>query len=288
MNTNFAVIGGDLRMIELAKLLAKEENKVYTYGLEKVEELRNRKNVILCENIKGAIQNAKMIIAPIPLSSDGKKVKAPFSKNTIEIQELIANSQNKKIIAGSIQLEVKELAKQNQAEMIDLMEKEELAVLNAISTAEGAIELVMGHTNKTIHGSKILILGFGRIGKVLAKKLEGLSADVTCAVRKEEDKAWLEAYGYKSIDINTLGKNLAQYDSIINTVPHLILTTEKLQYVDKETLLLDLASKPGGMETKTVEQMKLKFIWGLALPGKVAPATTAKYIKRVINQMVKE
>ena len=71
---------------------------------------------------------------------------------------------------------------------------------------------------------------------------------------------------------------------IINTVPHLLLTTENLQYVDKECLLMDLASKPGGMDQRAIEEMKLKFIWALALPGKVAPVTSAEYIKNTIYQ----
>ena len=158
------------------------------------------------------------------------------------------------------------------------------SILNAIATAEGAIEETMKATSKTIQGSKVLILGFGRIGKVLAKKMQALSADVTVAVRKQEDKAWLEAYSYKSTDIHQLQENLSQYDMIINTVPHLLLTTENLQYVDKECLLMDLASKPGGMDQRAIEEMKLKFIWALALPGKVAPVTSAEYIKNTIYQ----
>ena len=93
------------------------------------------------------------------------------------------------LIAGAISPEVYDLANDEYIEIIDIMKREELAVLNTISTAEGTIEIIIANTNKIIHGSKVLILGFGRIGKVLARKLAGLAAKVTCAARKDEDLA---------------------------------------------------------------------------------------------------
>lgn len=288
MNINFAIIGGDLRMIKLAKILAKEGNTVHLYGLEQAEELKNRENIIFYDKFNQAIQNTKIIIGPIPFSSNGKDVNFPFSKNILSVLELIKAMEGKMLIAGSISSEIEELAKTYKVSIVDIMKREELAILNAISTAEGAIQLVISHTNKILQGSKVLILGFGRIGKVLAKKMEGLSANITCAVRKNEDRAWLKAYDYQATNINTLGEELSQYDIIINTVPHLILTKQRLQYVKQECLLMDLASKPGGMDEEEIQKRGLKFIWALALPGKVAPDTTAEFIKNTIDYILVE
>ena len=288
MNTNFAIVGGDLRIIKLAKMLAKEEKEIYTYGLETAEELKNVNNIIKSKELELAVQNAKIIIGPTPFSINGKEINTPFSKEKLEISKFFQKIKNKTLIAGSIQQPNYELAKQNQIEIIDLMQREELAVLNAISTAEGAIEIAMNNTQQIIQGSEILILGFGRIGKILAKKLQGLSAKVTCAARKNVDFAWMEAYGYQVTNINNLNANLAQYDIIINTVPKLILTQEKIQYIKKESLLIDLASKPGGIDIKEAEKKGIKAIWALALPGKVAPVTTAKYMKNTIYNILKE
>ena len=288
MNTNFAIVGGDLRTIKLAKMLSKEKEIIYTYGLEKAEELKNTKNIIECNKLEMAVQNAEIIIGPTPFSSNGEEINTPFGQEKVEILEFFQKIQNKILIAGSIQQQNYELAKQNQVEIIDLMQREELAVLNAISTAEGAIEIAMNNTEKIIQGREILILGFGRIGKILAKKLQGLSAKVTCAVRKKVDFAWIEAYGYKAISINDLGRNLSQYDIIINTVPKLILNQERIQYIKKESLLIDLASKPGGIDINEAKKMKIKAIWALALPGKVAPVTTAEYMKKTIYNIIEE
>ncbi len=288
MSMNFSIIGGDLRIIKLAKILAEEGNTIYTYGLEKAEELKSITNIIFCEKLKHAIQNTEIVIGPIPFSSNGKDINTPFSEHTISIREFMHEMNAKILIAGSILPEIYDLANDEYVEIIDLMKREELAVLNTISTAEGAIEIAISNTNKIIHGSEILILGFGRIGKVLARKMAGLSAKVTCAARKDEDFAWIRAYGHKATNINTLGEGLSQYDIIINTVPHLVLTPERLQYVDNDCLLIDLASNPGGIDKKAAKDRNLKLIWALALPGKVAPITTAEFIKDTIYNILKE
>ena len=83
MSINFAIIGGDRRIVELAKILAKEENKVYIYGLEESSELNNIENIISCNSIEQAIKDAKIVIGPIPFSSDGKNINTPFSKKII-------------------------------------------------------------------------------------------------------------------------------------------------------------------------------------------------------------
>ena len=289
MSTNFAIIGGDLRIIKLAKMLADEGNIVYTFGLEKAEELKGHENIIFTEKLSKAIlEDVEVVIGPIPFSSNGININAPFSNTEISIRELVHYLNAKILIAGSIMPEVYSMATDEYIEIIDIMKREELAVLNTISTAEGAIEIAISNTNKIIHGSKVLILGFGRIGKVLARKMAGLSAKVTCAARKDEDLAWIRAYGHNETNINTLGENLGDFDIIINTVPHLILNKERLQYVKEDCLLIDLASNPGGIDKKETKARNLNLIWALALPGKVAPVTTAEFIKDTIYNILKE
>ena len=288
MVKEFAVVGGDLRTIKLAKILAKEGNMVYTYGLEKAEELKEIKNIKQCDTIKKAIQNVEIVIGPIPFSSNGNTINMPFSDKEITIREMMHNINAKVLIAGSILPEVYEMANDEYIEIIDIMKREELAVLNTIATAEGTIQVAIENTNRILHGSEVLILGFGRIGKVLARKLAGLSTKVTCAARKEEDLAWIKAYGHKGININQIDKNLSEFDVIINTVPLMILTAEKLGYVKQECLLIDLASNPGGIDKKVAKEKGLQLIWALALPGKVAPTTTAEFIKDTIYNILKE
>ncbi len=289
MGTNIAIVGGDLRIIKLANMLANDGNLVYTYGIEKAEELKNNKNIIFCDKLSKAIrEDVEVVIGPIPFSSNGKDINTPFSDKEISIRELLHYLNAKILIAGSITPEIYDLANDEYIEIIDIMKREELAVLNTISTAEGTIEIAISNTNKILHGSEVLILGFGRIGKVLARKMAGLSAKVTCAARKDEDLAWIKAYGHIGTNINNVGENLSKYDIIINTVPHLILTKERLKYVKEDCLLIDLASNPGGIDKKEAKNRGLKLIWALALPGKVAPITTAEFIKDTVYNILKE
>ena len=288
MKKKIAVIGGDLRSVKLAKMLAKDENEIYVYGLEKADDMKDAENIIKCESVKKAVEKAEIVIGPIPFSSNGTIINAPYSNNEITIRELMHNIHTQILIAGGIQPEVYLMTNNEYIEIIDIMKREELAVLNTIATAEGTIQIAIENTNRILHGSEVLILGFGRIGKVLARKLAGLSVKVTCAARKDEDLAWIEAYGHKSLNINNLGENLRPFDIIINTVPHIILTEQKLEYVKKETLLIDLASNPGGIDKKAIKDRNLKFVWALSLPGKVAPTTSAEFIKNTIYNILRE
>ena len=287
MSSNYATIGGDLRIVKLAKMMADEGNVINTFGLEQAEELSGYKNIVFHNSLSSAAESANVVIAPIPFSKNGVELNTLYSNEKILIQELLDNVKYKKLIAGSIKQEIYDIAEVNHIQIFDIMKSEDVAILNAISTAEGAIELIFSNTQKTLHGSNVLILGFGRLGKVLAKKLYGLSAKVTCAVRKNEDFAWIKAYGYEYTNINNLSENLINYDIIINTVPTLILNILRLQKLRKNCLLIDLASNPGGIDFEGAKELGIKCIWALALPGKVAPVTTAEIIRDSIYNIVK-
>lgn len=269
MDRNIVIVGGDKRNQYLYKLLKKENYKV----------------AYIEENTQlNTIQHAETIIGPIPFSKDYKNLYSDNSKNKISIIDLLKNCKGKKIIAGSISKDIQKMARENKVQIIDIMQNESLAVLNTIATAEGAIEVAMKNTETTIQGSKVLILGFGRVAKVTAQKFSALLAKVTCAARKPEALAWIETNGYKAININNMEEKLNQFDIIINTPPTIILDKKRLQKLKKDCLVIDLASKPGGVDQDAVKSLGINYKWALALPGKVAPITSAKYIKRVIEK----
>lgn len=284
MIKKISVIGGDLRIVKLLEMLAKDEFEINTYALEKVE---NIKNVKKCDSIQETVKGTDIVIGPIPISSDNVHINTPFSDSKVTLEELALNIKGKRLIAGSIKQELYQLDS-NDIETIDLLNREELAVLNAISTSEGAIQVAMEETIRTIHGSNILILGFGRIGKVLAKMLEGIGANVYCEARKNVDLAWIKAYGYNPVHQNELDKELSKYDIIMNTVPSMILDDKKLEKVRKDCLIIDLASNPGGVDRIAAKTKGIKTIWALSLPGKVAPLTSAEYIKDTIYNIFEE
>jgi dipicolinate synthase subunit A len=222
------------------------------------------------------------------LSSNGQLVNTPFSDKKVSIEELINQIGGKKFIAGSIKPEVFQMVEEKDINILDIFKREELAVLNAISTAEGAIQIAINETPKNVHGNNVLVLGFGRIGKVLAKMLDGIGAKVACEARKTTDLAWIKAYGYEAINLIELKENLNRFDIIINTIPYQVLNREMLQEVKKDALIIDLASYPGGVDKQAVKELGIKFNWALSLQSKVSPVTSAEFIKETLLNMFKE
>lgn len=288
MIQNISIIGGDLRIVKLAELLAKDNFKIKTYAIEEAEELNKIQNIKNCNTLDETIENTEIVIGPIPLSSNNIQINTPFSKKVITLEELAKKIKNKKFIAGNIKKEFYEYSQNNNSEIIDLLKKEELTILNTISTAEGAIQIAMEETIKTIHSSNILILGFGRVGKTLANILKGIGANVYCEARKNEDLAWIKTYGYESITIDNLNENLNKFDIIMNTIPALVLKEKEINCLKKDCLLIDLASSPGGIDIKAAKEKGIKTIWALALPGKVAPLTSAEFIRDTIYNILEK
>jgi len=284
-----SVIGGDLRIVKLVQMLSEDGFEINTFALEKAESISKLQNVKQCDSLGETINDTDIIIGPIPLSSNKRDINTPFSEKEISLEELINSiDANKLFIAGSISEEVTKLAENKKIKVIDLLKREELAVLNTISTAEGAIQIAMEETPKTIHGSKVLVLGFGRIGKILSKMLQGIGAKVYCEARKNSDIAWIKAYGYNSVHLNELSDKINEFDIIINTVPALVIDKEKVEKIKEDCIIIDLASNPGGVDKEAVKQRGLKLIWALSLPGKVAPITSAEFIKETIYNILKE
>lgn len=284
-----AIIGGDLRIVKLIEMLAKDGYEINTFGLEKAESIGKIDNVKVCKTMEEAInEDIEIVIGPIPLSSNNKDINTPFSEEEITLEHLSENIIGKKFIAGNIKKELYELCEEKKVDIIDLLDREELVILNTISTAEGAIQIAMEETTRTIHGSNILVLGFGRVGKILANMLKGIGANVYCEARKNVDLAWIKAYGYEPVRLNEIDKKLKNFQIIVNTIPAMILDEQKLEKIDKDCLIIDLASNPGGVDKTAAKKHGIKTIWALSLPGKVAPLTSAEFIKDTIYNIFKE
>ena len=167
-----------------------------------------------------------------------------------------------------------------------IMDADEIAIYNSIPTAEGTIYYIMENTEHTIHGANIHVIGAGRCGETLAKSLRGLGANVSISSRNPAAAARLFESGINVVktDKNVLG----EADVIINTVPALILTDEKLQYIKKGAYVADIATTPGGIDFKAAETLGIKAELLPALPGVVAPKTAASYLVQFIKRKMNE
>lgn len=284
MINKISIIGGDLRIAKLSEMLVEEGVEVFSYGLEKFETDEINK----CESLQEVIEKSDVILGPIPFTSNGKTINTPFSDEKIVITDLLDNLSGKTLIAGAIKQDIYDIAQEKNIKVIDILKREELAVLNAVSTAEGTIKIAIEETLKNLHGSNILVMGFGRIGKILANMLKGLGAKVACEARKNSDLAWIKAYGYEPIPIANLKENLNRFDIVINTIPYIILDKENIGSLKKDVLVIDLASNPGGVDRDEIKKQNIKFVWALSLPGKVAPVTSAEFIKETLYNITNE
>ena len=225
-------------------------------------------------------EKADYIIAPIPFSRDNVKITGEI----INCEEVINILENKILFTGAISNDIKE--KLNNFKYYDLMELDEVAIFNAIPTAEGAIYEAIKNSNITLSNSNVLVLGYGRIGKVLCEMLKGMNAKVYCEARKKKDIAFIEAMGYNSIYIDDLNSYLPKMDYIFNTIPVTLLNQSNLKYINKECTIIDLASAPGGIDFVLAKEMELNVVWTLSLPSKVAPKSAARYLKDAIDEII--
>lgn len=281
-----SIIGGDLRIAQLAAMLSNEEFKIYTYGLEQSDLINKNEKIVKCNSLDEISDKADIVISSIPLSSNGVNINMPFSDEKLEVMQLEKVLDGKIFIAGRIKEDLYD--KLPNTKIIDLLKREELTVLNTIATAEGTIQVAMEETTRTLHGSNILIMGFGRISKVLSNMLKGIGANVYCETTKVVNTSWIKAYGYTPVLFNELNDSLGKFDIIINTVPHIILDDTNLDLLKKDCVIIDVASNPGGVDKNAAKKRGIKLIWALSLPGKVAPTTSAEYIKDTLYNVLKE
>lgn len=281
----FAVIGGDLRSAYLAGLLAADGYKVITSGFDSTDL---PPCVTGCTNPAQAVPLADCVVLPLPVTTDGTTVNAPFSRMRIPLDQVLNGlSQDQFLVGGKISDVVRKEAECRGLIIADYLDREELAVMNAVPTAEGAIQLAMEELPITIDGSKCLITGFGRVGRTLSERLVSLGARVTVAARKFADLAWAKSQGCDTIEMEALAK-AGDFDVIFNTVPVMLFGKEILKGMEKDTLLIDLASRPGGVDFNAAAELQIKTIWALSLPGRVAPKTAGAIIKKTILNMIKE
>ena len=285
MFKSVAVIGGDLRQITLAKMMAADGYNVTVYGFT---ENIVMENIFQTDDIKLALDN-EIIILPVPVTFDGLYINTPYSENKITIKRLVSHINPLSLVfGGRISKELSDELSRKGVKHRDYMTRDELAIKNAIPTAEGAIAIAMNETSITIHNSKCLVLGYGKVGKILAKSLSALGAKTHITARKYADLALIEGHGYIPMSLNEAKNRLHDFDIIFNTVPALILNSTDLSKVSPDTLIIDLASKPGGVDFEKAKELGIKVIWALSLPGQVAPVTAGIIIKDTIYNMLAE
>lgn len=274
---DITLLGGDARIAYMVPYFLEKKYRVICYGTQN-PALGNSYPIIYAKSLKEAVEQTDCIVGGIPLLKE-KKV---FSKQTLpdmELDELYQHLKKGQVIFGGvIPEEFMEQCREREVFCYDFMKDEPLTVLNAIATAEGVILEALKHQKTNIHGSKSLVLGYGRCGRVLAEKLKGLGARVTVCSQNEVELACADTFGLDTLPLNNLEERVHEYEYIYNTVPAVILGRGVLGQMKRDVLVIDIASGPGGVDYFAAGEFGLSAIHCLGLPGKYAPKISAKQL----------
>lgn len=281
---NFWVVGGDMRQAHLAQLLARDGHTVHTYALEQGVHAAPDAQA---EPSPEEICRADCVIFPLPVCSSPGLLHAPLSHQEHPMAPISALLSPAQVICGG------RFSPDSLSEFIrhgltvhDYSQREEFTVANAVPTAEGALQIAMEELPTTLHSSRVLVIGYGRVGKVTAQRFAALGAHVCVAARSYEQMAWARTAGLRTEHISQLAHVLQRCDLVVNTVPARILGRDELTALREDAPVIDLASKPGGVDMEEAARLGRRVIWALSLPGKVAPVTAGACIRDTVYNIL--
>lgn len=289
MEQSIAVIGGDARYLELIRQLqALPNSTIVLVGFDRLEQSFTGLKQSEFYELKPA--ELDVVILPITGTDEFGNIETVFSDQPIQLTESWFEELNKSaiIFTGMANSYLKELAKNAGVQLVPLLNRDDVAIYNSIPTAEGAIMMAIEHTDYTIHSSNVVVTGFGRVGHTIANKFSRLGANVSVASRSLSDLARITEMNLKAIPLEELPTHLDDCDLLINTIPALVIKQEAIERLPAHTVIIDLASKPGGTDFEFAEKRGIKAILAKSLPGVVAPRTAGKILANVIIQILKE
>ena len=284
-----AVLGGDGRQIAMINHLCKIGYEVFAWG--QVAYWDQIKNAKICTDWESAVDASEAVVLPLPASMDGISVHcAREAPDTfLRISAVLDRMPGGVLLGGRLGDAVYQAAGQRGTRVIDYFDSEILQLKNALPTAEGAIAIAMSELPITIDGLSCAVIGYGRIGCLLARKLHALGAHVTVYARRAEVRTQAELDGHEAKPLDERDgyaalKRLPKACRVIfNTVPKRILTGEILECVPPKCVLIDLASAPGGIDLGVAHELGLRCVWGTALPGKHTPETAGIILAQTVH-----
>ena len=280
-----AVLGGDERELILVSELVKRGATVVVAGFPREKVCHG---AFVVNSVEEACRGIEVLILPLPGTNDKGVIRAVYAEQEIQLTEMaIAGiSKNGLVIIGSARKFLKEWTTKYSLNLLEIVEMDDIAILNSIPTAEGAVQIAMEETDITIHGSKTCVIGFGRVGITMARTLKALGSDVTVVARNPGQLARAYEMGCNRAGFDDLHEIMNHTDIVFNTVPIMILDSGILKYANPDVLIIDLATQPGGTDFEAANTFGLKAILAPGLPGRVAPVYAGKILAEVVPQLI--
>ena len=280
---SFAIIGGDKRQLYCARAIADDGFEVSLGGFDQVISMRGVQLLTPVE----AVKNAEVIILPLPGVDKDGNIPAVFSDKKIPIRSLESCLLGKRVFCAMSEKLLFNLPNLNPLLISDYYKREDFVLSNAYVTAEGAIKIAMERYEGTLNGARILVCGFGRIGKALTRLLSSFNPKLTVSARKSEDLATIKFLGAKAVKTDELYHEKA-FDIIFSTVPALVFGCELMAKIAADAVLIDLASGSGSVDYDAAERLSVDTVHALSLPGRSSPKTAGEIIKDTVYTMLEE
>lgn len=285
-NQTFLIAGGDSRAAALARQLS-GIGRMAVVGFDCPEDFSGE--IVWHPTLSDVKDSPDVLILPIPVSRDGSTVWAPWSAEKLPVGHVLdLCRKDTLVVGGKFTPEIAGMCRERELTFTDLLEREDFAVLNALPTAEGALEKVLEGLPVTIHRLPVLITGYGKVARLCHHVFAGVGADVTVAARSSRDLAWAEAYGAKAVPLSEISTALPGCRVLLNTVPARILGKELLSLLPKDAFLLELASVPGGIDLEAAAELSLQATAAPGLPGQTAPEAAGAVIAKTICRILAE
>ena len=285
-NLNILVLGGDRRYLEVIKKLSTSNANVYVAGFDKQHFINE--NIKKIELTKFDSTKLHAILLPVSGTSNTGEVLATYSDRPLKLTKEFLNKTPKNCIiyTGITNPYLDDISKERT--LIPIFKRDDIAIRNSIPTAEAALQLAIQHTDITIHHSEVCVLGFGRVGMTVARLFANVGANVTVAVRKSADIARIFEMGLHPIYFKNINEIAPKIDVFINTVPQMVVDSDLIQKMNLETLIIDVASEPGGTDFKAAEKRGIKALLALGLPGKTAPKSAGNIIAETLLPLLND
>lgn len=285
IRANIIVLGGDMRAVAAAKKLTRRGHRVTLCGFSEADTFPRAAK--LCPSFKKAAADADVLLLPMPVTRDGINIFCPLDRNpSVRLEDIDDRNLKKStvVFGGNIPREFKSRLTASGFSVFDYLEDPSLALLNAHATAEGALMYAMEATSTTLFGRNIAILGYGRIAERLCRLCLSFGACVTVFARRDEARTQARLHGASVLPLTSEhAKTLSHgFDIIFNTVPSRIIPTETARSLSADTLYIELASSPFGIDVEDARHSSAKVIWAASVPGKYAPETAGEIIADVV------
>jgi dipicolinate synthase subunit A len=281
-----AIIGGDARQLEVIRKLTELDAKLSLIGFDQLDHGFTGATKLRIDEVDFSDLDA--IILPVPGTNLEGQVETVFSNEKVFLTEemLLKTPKHCTIYSGISNSYLEKLMKAANRKHVQLFERDDVAIYNSIPTVEGTIMIVIQHTDFTIHGSRVAVLGLGRVGMSVARAFAALGAKVKVGARRSEHIARITEMGLYPFHLNDLEKEVTDIDICINTIPHMVVTASVISKMPAHTLIVDLASKPGGTDFRYAEKRGIKALLAPGLPGIVAPKTAGQIVANVLAQLL--